>query len=123
MIQVDFAETLEERLVSIEEFLLAQDVDSAADRAEQLWGEIYRFGDLVALHPKIGRPAGLLAANSVEGQLRLNRVLRLASDANLPELREYVLRGHLILYAHSDTHVLLLSIRHQRELGYIPEAQ
>jgi hypothetical protein len=24
------------------------------------------------------------------------------------------------LYAHSDTHVLLLSIRHQRELGYTP---
>lgn len=33
-------------------------------------GEIYRFGDLVALHPKIGRPAGLLAAGSVEGQLQ-----------------------------------------------------
>jgi hypothetical protein len=32
-----------------------------------------------------------------------------------------VLRSHLILYAHSDTNVLLLSIRHQRELGYAPE--
>ncbi|WP_179196409.1 hypothetical protein [Caballeronia sordidicola] len=102
--------------------MLAQDVESAAARTEQLWGEIYRFGDLVALHPKIGRPAGLLAAGSIEGQLRLDRVLRLASEANLPELREYVLRTHLILYAHSDTHVLLLSIRHERELGYIPEA-
>jgi hypothetical protein len=122
MIRVDFAETFEERLETIQEFMLAQNVGSAAERTEQLWGEIYRFGDLVALHPKIGRPAGLLAAGSVEGQLRLDRVLRLASEANLPELREYVLRTHLILYAHSDTHVLLLSVRHQRELGYIPEA-
>ena len=50
----------------------------------------------------------------------MERVLRLASEANLPELREYIMRSHLILYAHSDTRVLLLSIRHQRELGYMP---
>jgi plasmid stabilization system protein ParE len=123
MIRVDVAETLEARLETIQEFMLAQDVSSAAARTEQLWSEIYRFGDLVALHPKIGRPAGLLAANSAEGQQRLDRVLRLASEADLPELREYVLRSHLILYAHSDTRVLLLSIRHQRELGYISEAE
>jgi plasmid stabilization system protein ParE len=123
MIRVDFAETLEERLETIQEFMLSQGVSSAAERTEQVWSEIYRFGDLVALHPQIGRPAGLLAASSVEGQLRLDRVLRLASEANLPELREYVMRFHLILYAHSDTHVLLLSIRHHRELGYISEAE
>ncbi|SDI81492.1 hypothetical protein SAMN05216466_1365 [Paraburkholderia phenazinium] len=29
--------------------------------------------------------------------------------------------AYVALYAHSDTHVLLLSIRHQRELGYAPE--
>jgi plasmid stabilization system protein ParE len=110
MMRVDFAETLE-------------DVSSAAGRMEDLMSEIYRFGDLVAIHPKIGRPAGVLAANSVEGQSRLERVLRLASEANLPELREYIMRSHLILYAHSDTRVLLLSIRHQRELGYAPETE
>jgi hypothetical protein len=123
MIRVDFAETLEERLETIREFMLAQDVSSAADRMEHLMSEIGRFGDLVAHHPKIGRPAGVLAANSFEGQSRLERVLRLASEANLPELREYVMHSHLILYAHSDTHVLLLTIRHQRELGYAPESE
>jgi len=123
MMRVDFAETLEERLETIEEFLLMQDVSSAAGRMEDLMSEIYRFGDLVAIHPKIGRPAAVLAANSFEGQSRLERVLRLASEANLPELREYIMRSHLILYAHSDTRVLLLSIRHQRELGYAPETE
>jgi len=123
MMRVDFAETLEERLETIQEFLFVQDVSSAASRMEGLMSEIYRFGDLVAIHPKIGRPAGALAANSVEGQSRLERVLRLASEANLPELREYIMRSHLILYAHSDTRVLLLSIRHQRELGYAPETE
>ena len=123
MMHVDFAETLEERLETIQEFLLVHDVSSAAGRMEDLMSEIYRFGDLVAIHPKIGRPAGVLATNSVEGQSRLERVLRLASQANLPELREYIMRSHLILYAHSDTRVLLLSIRHQRELGYAPETE
>ena len=120
MMHVDFAETLEERLETIQEFMFQQDPVSAPDRIEQLWSEIYCFGDLVALHPKIGRPAGALAAISIEGQVRLARVLRLAVEAGLPELREYVLRSHLMLYAHSNTNVLLLSIRHQRELGYAP---
>jgi plasmid stabilization system protein ParE len=123
MMRVDFAETLEERLETIQEFLLTQDVRSAADRMEDLMGDIDRFGDLMALHPKIGRPAAVLAANSIEGQSRLERVLRLASEANLPELREYVMRSYLILYAHSDTHVLLLSIRHQRELEYASKTE
>jgi plasmid stabilization system protein ParE len=121
MMHVDFAETLAERLETIQEFMLQQDVGSAADRREQLWSEIQRFGDLIALHPKIGRPAGVLSARSFEGKMRFEHVLRLAAEAGLPELREYVLRSYLILYAHSDTHVLLLSIRHQRELGYAPE--
>lgn len=121
MMQVDFAETLANRLEAIQEFIVQQDVASAADRAEQLWSEIQRFGDLVALHPKIGRPAGVLSARSFEGKMRLEHVMRLAADAGLPELREYVLRSHLILYAHSDTLVLVLSIRHQRELRYVPE--
>ncbi|WP_168788376.1 type II toxin-antitoxin system RelE/ParE family toxin [Paraburkholderia aromaticivorans] len=121
MIRVEFAETFEERLEAIEEFLLAQDVSSAATRRDDLLVEIYRFGDLVGLHPKIGRPAGALQASSVEGQVRLERVLKLAIEAGLAEMREYVLRSHLILYAHSDARVLLLSIRHQRELGYAPE--
>lgn len=123
MMRVDFAQTLEDRLEAIQEFLLMQDASSAASRMEDLMNELYRFGDLVAVHPKIGRPAGVLAATSVEGENRLQRVLRLASEANLPELREYIVRSYLILYAHSDTRVLLLSIRHQRELGYAPERE
>jgi plasmid stabilization system protein ParE len=121
MMRVDFSATFEERLETIQEFMLQQDPGSAPERTEQLWSEIYRFGDLVAIHPQIGRPAGVLSTASVEGQMRLERVLRLAIEARLPELREYVLRSHLILYAHSDTRVLLLSIRHQRELGYAPQ--
>lgn len=120
--RVDFAESFGERLRVLEEFMLAQDPDSAYERIEDLQEEILRFIDLVKLHPKIGRPAGVLAANSVEGQWRLERVLQLANDTGMPELREYVLHAHLVLYAHSNSRVLMLSIRHQRELGYVSEA-
>jgi plasmid stabilization system protein ParE len=120
--RVDFAASFGERLHMLEAFMLAQDPDSATARVEDLHDSILRFVDLVKLHPRIGRPAGALAASSVEGQRRLARVLRLAADAGLPELREYVLHAHLVLYAHSDSRVLMLSVRHQRELGYTPDA-
>lgn len=122
MIQVDFAGYFRNRLDVLYEFFLTQDVASAPARAEELNEELLQFVDLVKLHPKIGRPAGLLSTGSLEGRARLETLLLLASKAELPELREYVLRSHLVLYAHSDKRVLFLSIRHQRELGYMPEA-
>ncbi|RFU44466.1 type II toxin-antitoxin system RelE/ParE family toxin [Paraburkholderia sp. DHOC27] len=122
MIQVDFARHFRNRLDVLYEFLLTQDVSLAPIRAEELNEELLRFVELVKLHPRIGRPAGLLSATSLEGRTRLDVLLRLASEAELPELREYVLRSHLVLYAHSDKRILFLSIRHQRELGYMPEA-
>jgi len=106
---------------ALEAFILDQDPASAASRIEVLHDEVLRFIDIVKLHPKIGRPATMLAAASIEGHQRLERVLQLANEAGLPWLREYVLRGHLLLYAHSESRVLMLSIRHQRELGYAPE--
>lgn len=69
-------------------------------------------------HPQLGRPAEFLAAGSDQESARLNDLLRLAVEAGVPDFREYVLHSHVILYAHSDSRVLVLSIRHQRELGY-----
>jgi hypothetical protein len=120
--RIDIAESFAKRLRTLEGFMTAQDEQSAPARIEKLQEGVLHFVDLVKLHPDIGRPAGALAASSVEGKRRLERVLQLAQEAGLQELREYVLRSHLLLYAHSDSRVLLLSIRHQRELGYAPVA-
>ena len=120
MIRVDFAETFEARLEAISEFMLEQDSLSAPQRMDDLWEQIFRFRDLVMVHPELGRPAGFLAAQTIEGQTRLDRLKRLAIEAGVPDFREYVLRAHVILYAHSETRVVVLSIRHQRELGYAP---
>ncbi|WP_118183196.1 hypothetical protein [Paraburkholderia phosphatilytica] len=83
--QIDFAHTFGARLRVLEEFMLAQDPASAQARIEELRCEVLRLVDLVKLHPEIGRPAGILAASSIEGQRRLERVLRLANDAGLPD--------------------------------------
>ena len=118
MIRLDVAESFAERLRTLEGFMTTQDAQRAPARIEDLQEEVLTFIDLVKLHREIGRPASALAASSVEGKRRLERVLQLAVEAGLPVLREYVLRSHILLYAHSDSRVLLLSIRHQRELGY-----
>lgn len=118
MTRVDFADTFQERMETIEEFMLLQDVRSAPRRMDALWEQIYRFRDLVMTHPQLGRPAEILAAGSDQESARLNDLLRLAVEAGVPDFREYVLHSHVILYAHSDSRVFVLSIRHQRELGY-----
>jgi plasmid stabilization system protein ParE len=123
MIIVDFADSFGEALESLEDFMLMQDGDSALRRVENLQQEIGRSIDLVKKHPRIGRFADLLAVSDTQARLWLEQVLRLATAAGLTEFREYVLPSHVVLYAHSDSRVLILSIRHQRELGYAPESE
>jgi hypothetical protein len=43
----------------------------------------------------------------------------LAQSAGLPHLREYVIGSYVVLYAHADTEVVLLSLKHHRQLTYI----
>ena len=44
--------------------------------------------------------------------------MQLAEQAGLPSLREYVVSQHIVLYAHSNSDVVLLAIKHQRQLVY-----
>jgi plasmid stabilization system protein ParE len=118
MIIVQVAESFNEALESIEEFMLAQDVGSAVQRVEAIQAEILSFIDLVKRHPRIGRLTGPIDEQFVKSRSQLERIVRKVSVAGLPEAREYVLSNHVILYAHSDSRVLMISIRHQRELGY-----
>jgi plasmid stabilization system protein ParE len=50
--------------------------------------------------------------------LRADAVLNLARQAGLPDLREYIIDQHVVLYAHAEREVLLLAIKHQRQLAY-----
>jgi len=52
----------------------------------------------------------------IDGISRLSR--RLASLAKEGELREFAMTHYLLLYAHVDATVCLLSIRHHRQMSF-----
>ncbi len=117
--QVGAAPHFADCLLAVHAFMVAQDADSAPARLSQLKRELREMKTLLAWSPAAGRPARFLKPNSAQASLRLAAVQQLAQSANLPHLREFVSGSHVVLYAHSDTEIVLLSIKHHRQLTYI----
>jgi hypothetical protein len=76
---------------------------------------------VVSWLPANGRPARFLGGRSAQARLRANSVQALATQAGLPNLREYVLSRHVALYAHSKVEVVFLALKHRRQLIYSAE--
>jgi hypothetical protein len=95
-----------------------QDAVSASVRLAQLKRDLREMKTLLAWSPASGRPARFIRPNSAQASLRLAAVQKLAQSAGLPGLREYVIGSHVVLYAHSDTEVVLLALKHHRQLTY-----
>lgn len=106
-------------LLAVHDFMVEQDAASAPARLTQLKRDLREMKTLLAWSPASGRPARFLRPNSAQASLRLAAVQQLAQSAGLPHLREYVIGFHVVLYAHSDTEVVLLSLKHHRQLTYI----
>ena len=106
-------------LQAVHTFMVEQDAASAPARLTQLKRELREMKTLLAWSPASGRPARFLRPNSAQASLRLGAVQQLAQLVGLPHLREYVLGSHVVLYAHSDTEVVLLSLKHHRQLSFI----
>ena len=117
--QVSAAPNFAVSLQAVHAFMVTQDAASAPARLAQLKRDLREMKTLLAWSPASGRPARFLRANSAQGSLRLAAVQQLAQSAGLPHLREYVIGSHVVLYAHSDTEVVLLSLKHHRQLTYI----
>lgn len=100
-------------------FMVEQDASSAATRLAQLKRDLREMKTLLAWSPASGHPARFLRPNSAQASLRLAAVQQLAQSAGLPHLREYVIAPYVVLYAHSDTEVVLLSLKHHRQLTYV----
>lgn len=105
-------------LLAVHAFMVEQDAASAPARLSQLKRELREMKTMLAWSPAGGRPARFLKPNSAQASLRRAAVQHLARSANLPHLREFVIGSHVVLYAHSDTEVVLLSIKHHRQLTY-----
>ena len=116
--QVSAAPNFATTLQAVHAFMLAQDAASAPARLSQLKRDLRDMKTLLAWSPASGRPARFLRPISAQASLRLDAVQQLAQSAGLPQLREYVIGSHLVLYAHSDTELVLLSLKHSRQLTY-----
>lgn len=99
-------------------FMVEQDAASAPGRFEKLQSELVKARGLLSFAPASGRPARFTNAKTGWGRFQALQATQLAQALGLPELREFVLTRHVVLYAHSDKEVLLLSLRHERQLGY-----
>lgn len=99
-------------------FMDEQDAATAAPRFAKLQAEVTRAQALLSFAPSSGRPARFLDARSGWGKFQAQQAIQFAKELGMPELRELVLSRHLVLYAHSEREVVLLSIRHERQLAY-----
>jgi plasmid stabilization system protein ParE len=105
-------------LETIHQFFLTQDTDTADARFAKLKADLREMIAVLAWSPAGGRPARFLMAKSAQVRLKSDAVQRLAEQAGLPYLREYVVGQHLVLYVHAEAEVVLLAVKHQRQLTY-----
>jgi hypothetical protein len=116
--KVEAAPNFLANLDAAHQFFQVQDADTADTRLAKLKEDLREMIAILAWSPASGRPARFLSAKSAQATLKANAVQQLAEQAGLPHLREYVVRQHIVLYAHSDTDVVLLAVKHQRQLIY-----
>lgn len=106
-------------LDAADQFFQIQDAGSADSRLTKLKADLREMIAILAWSPASGRPARFLSAKSAQATLKANAVQQLAAQAGLPSLREYVVgQQFIILYAHSETDIVLLALKHQRQLMY-----
>lgn len=119
--QVEAAPNFLANLDAAHQFFRRQDADIADVRLAKLKADLKEMIAVLAWSPASGRPARFLSARSAQAKLKADAVQRLAEQAGLPWLREYVVGQYIVLYAHSDTEALLLALKHQRQLVYTAE--
>jgi len=105
-------------LHSARRFMEEQDQATARSRFARLQAELAKARSLLSFSPSSGRPARFLDAKSGWGRFQAETAMQLAEELGMPELRELVLARHVVLYAHSQQEVVLLSLRHERQLAY-----
>ncbi|MDH4451250.1 MAG: type II toxin-antitoxin system RelE/ParE family toxin [Rhodoferax sp.] len=116
--QVSAAPNFAATLQQVHAFFDTQDPHTGAQRLAQLKAELREMTAMLAWSPACGRAARFLNTRSVQARVKAAAVAQLAAQAGLPHLREYVLSHHVVLYAHSDTEVVLLALKHHRQLTY-----
>ena len=119
--QVEAAPNFLSNLEATRLFFIDQDADSASERFRKLKAELREMVAVLSWSPASGHPARFLTARSAQARLRTQTAQQLATQAGLSYLREYITNRHIVLYAHSEVEVVLLALKHQRQLTYLAE--
>lgn len=119
--RVEAAPNFPANLEAARQFFLLQDADSADTRFAKLKADLREMLAVLAWSPASSRPARFLSARSAQAKMKGEALRQLAEQAGLPHLREYVVGQHIVLYAHSEADVVLLAVKHQRQLVYAAE--
>jgi hypothetical protein len=101
-----------------QEFLTQQDAATAEARHAALLAQLKEARDLLRWNPASGRPARFLSARSGQARSIAARAMALAAAHGVPELRELVVKPYVLLYAHSADRVVLLALKHERQLVF-----
>lgn len=95
-----------------------QDAASADARYAQLLSQLVQARELLRWNPEAGRPARLLQSQSFQGRAIAERAQALAATLGLPNPRELVVMPYVLLYAHGSDRVVLLALKHERQLAF-----
>jgi len=100
--QVEAAPNFLSNLETAHQFFVIQDADSANERFRKLKAELREMVTVLSWSPASGHLARFFTARSAQARLRTQTVQQLATQAGLPNLREYIVNRHIVLYAHSE---------------------
>lgn len=114
MIKITQARSYHRSMDAIAEFMLDQDVNSAPRRSAALEEELDRFARLVVARPGLCKHYDPPEATD-EQKVKLASLMK---EFKLDHLRERVLQHHSLLYGHSDTRIVFLSVKHHRQAAY-----
>lgn len=116
--RIQAAQSFVRNVRSVHDFLHQQDSSSADARYAALLARLQEARAHLRWNPAAGRPARFLVAQSAQGQIMAARAEALAAAHGLPALRELVVKPYVLLYAHGDDRVLLLALKHERQLVF-----
>jgi hypothetical protein len=114
--RIQAAQTFVRDVRSAHEFLFQQDPASAEERYGQLLRHLKEARGHLRWNPEAGRPARFLQAQSAQGRALAARAAAVAAAHGVPQLRELVVKPYILLYAHGAGRVLLLALKHERQL-------
>lgn len=113
---IQAAQSFVRHVRSAQEFLHQQDSITADARFDALLTRLKEAREHLRWNPAAGRPARFLSAQSAQGQAMAARAKVLAATHGVPELRELIIKPYVLLYARGDDRVVLLALKHEREL-------